>query len=286
MGHQYSSQAEFVETGHRCGSDLTVEEVEEIEAELAANPDFVHALGTSTNYRKKPTKPDPDPDPEYPNPFVAEIPVYFHVIHDGAAGYLTPADITAQMDVLNEAYGSDVTFTWAGTDYTGNEPSWFTMGYRTAAETEAKTALRDGGPNALNIYTANLGGGLLGWATFPTDYAGEPWRDGVVILYSSLPGGTAAPYDEGDTATHEVGHWLGLYHTFQGGCRGEGDSVTDTPAERSAAYGCPHGRDSCRKGGEPDPIYNFMDYTDDFCMDEFTDWQRDRMDAHWAAYRN
>jgi hypothetical protein len=215
------------------------------------------------------------------------IDVYFHVITNTSGnGALSAGDIANQMAILNAAYGATKwSFNLVSTDTTANN-SWYTMGYGTSAEAQAKATLRKGSADDLNIYTANLGGGLLGWATFPSDYAGNPSRDGVVILYSSLiKDSNAAPYDEGDTATHEVGHWMGLYHTFQGGCSGSGDSVSDTPAERSAAYGCPIGRDSCRSAAGLDPITNFMDYTDDYCMDRFSAEQDVRMDAMFSAYR-
>ena len=218
------------------------------------------------------------------------IPVYVHVIHasDGSGGVVTQQQITTQINILNNAYaGSSFSFTLGGID-SSNNSLWYTAGQGTTAESQMKNALRVGGSNALNIYTNNMGGGLLGWATFPSSYASKPKMDGVVILYSSLPGGSAAPYNLGDTATHEVGHWMGLYHTFQGGCKKQsslGDYVADTPAERSPAFGCPVGRDSCANISGQDPIFNFMDYTDDACMDRFSAGQFARMNSQWSAYR-
>jgi hypothetical protein len=223
-------------------------------------------------------------------PFVgAYVPVYLHVITSATGqGRPTQSQIDNQIAVLNQAnIASGFSFTLVSTDVTAND-SWYTMSPGSQEELQAKQALRQGGATALNMYTANPGGGLLGWATFPSDYAQAPSRDGVVLLYSSLPGGSAAPYNLGDTATHEVGHWLGLYHTFQGGCNEKrGDLVSDTPAEKSPAFGCPTSRDSCagRKFEGIDPIFNFMDYTDDACMDHFTPGQDTRGQNMWLAYR-
>lgn len=221
------------------------------------------------------------------------VPVAFHVINKGPGpgnGDVPLDMIMAQMDVLNEAYagitGGAVTkfqFTLVSVTRTTNA-DWYTMDISSEEEYEAKAALREGGPETLNIYTANIGSGLLGWATFPDWYEADPVSDGVVLLDASLPGGSAVPYDLGDTGTHEVGHWLHLYHTFESGCDKFNDFVNDTPQESSPAFGCPQGRDTCGTVGA-DPIANFMDYTEDACMNAFTAGQAERMYWAWQTYR-
>jgi hypothetical protein len=174
-------------------------------------------------------------------------------------------------------------FELVNVDYTVNS-SWYNASPGTLAEAQMKSSLRVGGASTLNMWT-NAAAGFLGYATFPSDYPSAPNLDGVVLVGASMPGGNLAPYNLGDTGTHEVGHWLGLFHTFQGGCSGNGDFVSDTPAERSPAFGCPIGQDSCRNNAGIDPVTNFMDYSDDSCMFRFTPGQSARMDALYSIYR-
>ena len=144
-----------------------------------------------------------------------------------------------------------------------------------------KSALRQGGKAALNLYAANIGDGLLGWATFPTSRITT--QDGVVMLNASMPGGSATNYNQGDRPPTSRPLARSLPHLPRG-CSGQGDRVADTPAEASPAYACPVGRNTCSSPGL-DPIKNIMDYTYDACMNTFTAGQVSRMQAQWTAYR-
>jgi hypothetical protein len=217
------------------------------------------------------------------------IPVYVHVLHSGATGDLPATTINAQIAVLNATYGGKTggaatgfSFTLRGVTRT-DKAAWYSRPEEN--ETAIKTKLHNGDKGTLNLYTAGLGDQVLGWSTFPWEYAAHPAMDGVVMHVGSVPGGTIAGFNKGYTATHEIGHWLGLYHTFQNGCAQPGDTVDDTPYERDPSDGCPSTRDTCPVTGT-DPVHNFMDYSQDTCMSQFSVGQSERMRKIWTTYRS
>ncbi len=228
------------------------------------------------------------------------VPTVFNFISDHQ---LTRAErtrwarmISDQMAVLNDSFSGGTAADAADTPFRFDvtkvkwtvDADWATV-VPGKGERDMKAALYEGTSETLNVYAADIGAGLLGWAYFPKGYnAGRDYIDGVVILDESMPGGTAgtgAKYGLGDTLVHEVGHWLMLHHTFNNGCSASGDFVADTPKEATPAFDCPVGRDTCAAEGL-DPIRNFMDYTQDSCMVMFTRGQADRMSDAWLAFRD
>ncbi|RDV37161.1 PKD domain-containing protein [Bradymonadaceae bacterium TMQ3] len=249
-------------------------------------------------------------NPLYAPDEILEIPVVFHVIQrtDGT-GYISDALIRSQVDVLNEDFralpatpgrnGVDarIQFVLAsqapdgsatnGINYHTNN-SWFVdPGY---GVTPMKAALAWDPDRYLNIYT-NDASGALGYATFPQTSAGDG-EDGVVLAWNVV--GRNAPqagmFNQGRTATHEVGHYLGLFHTFQDGCGSAsspystGDLIADTVAHRGPDYECKVRSSSC--GGGTNPIRNFMNYTPDSCMTGFSEEQVNRMRCSLINFRN
>lgn len=225
------------------------------------------------------------------------IQVWFHVITADSVVPLAPSDVdlAKQLAVMNDSFSgatggaaSPFSFVHAGTKRVQN-PDWYGFGQRTDAEAAAKAALREGDARTLNVYITDTAGGGS-WATFPWSYRHEPGRDGIVVDRKHV----ANLVLEGDTAVHETGHWLGLYHTFQGydfeqgdggGCGGRGDYVDDTPAEDTPSdTRCDEARDTCPAEGN-DPVHNFMDYSGDLCTHEFTAGQVTRMGEQWSTYR-
>jgi pregnancy-associated plasma protein-A len=226
------------------------------------------------------------------------IDVRWHVITKrNGTGAVSLAQIREQLAVLNDAYagrgaaaGSANTifrFRTKSISYTANNDwyNWSDPEVDPSDNDEAKAALHRGGFDDLNIYITGLADGLLGYATFPFDTTLTD--DGIVLLNESLPGGTAAPYNEGDTATHEVGHWLGLFHTFENGCSYPGDYVGDTPYQDDGdnILSCEESLNTCPQPGR-DPVHNFMSYGDDPCLDRFTRDQSQRMTLTWFTWRS
>ena len=229
---------------------------------------------------------------------VITIPVVFHVVYRTAAENLSDAVLQEQLDVMNEDFrrqNSDADNTWsqaadteiefclASVDPDGNATSGIT---RTSTSTngfgtnDGVKFNSSGGKDAwprdsyLNFWVCNIGGGILGYAQFP---GGPAATDGIVndYRYTGITG-ASAPFNGGRTATHEVGHWLNLRHIWgDGGC-GVDDFIADTPESDASNGGCNPSHVSC---GTTDMVQNYMDYSDDACMNLFTQGQKDRMRA-------
>ena len=235
---------------------------------------------------------------------VITIPTYVHVIHNGTLGeqftYASnPSYIQNQIKVLNVGFRGEegmylpnpngrsydrysvsnadtkIQFCLAGTTAT-DKASWYSMIEDSAEEERSmKTVLKIGGMETLNVYVASPTS-LFGWVPYyPSEIKNqkEAVLDGVVILNDSMPGGIASPFNEGDTLTHEVGHWLNLAHTFDRGCKGLGDYMDLAPPsadymskaakEKEAHFECPVNLDDCTNDwGKKTPIHSFMSYVD------------------------
>ncbi len=224
-----------------------------------------------------------------------KVRIAYHVVYgDKDEGKLRKKQVKKQHKAMKKAFrkpkagvepdaktASDpkIVLKFGGVDFTEND-DWFRGCGGFAAEDEMKKATASDPDEFLNFWFCDPGGGLLGYAYLPVSGVEGTYLFGAVVLWSSTPKGPAAPFDEGHTGTHEVGHSLGLDHTFQGGCGGKGDKVDDTPSQKTPNFGCSAKR-SC---GSADPIENYMNYTDDACMTEFTFGQNTRMDEQIQAF--
>ncbi|KAF9525891.1 hypothetical protein CPB83DRAFT_858795 [Crepidotus variabilis] len=212
-----------------------------------------------------------------------------NMTYDG--GWVPDSQIEDQMTALNAGYkGTNISFNLISVKRILAPVIFETLNLPDSPEQERMgsdfgTLFRSGDGTTLNINLIGFSTDdeTYGFGLPPTLYTEFPQFDGVYIRFNSLPGGSSK-VRQGSTVTHEVGHWLGLWHTFQDGCSGDGDGISDTPAEASAASGCPSKRDSCPDQPGLDPIHNWMDYSDEGCRDSFTPGQITKMNEA-AAFR-
>ncbi|MEM6784279.1 MAG: M43 family zinc metalloprotease [Bacteroidota bacterium] len=213
------------------------------------------------------------------------VPVAYHVIQPSSRqGDIPDTRLDAQTDSLNRQFeGTGIRFVTVSVDRTLNAAWYNGIDLGNAQELAAKRELAIDPARVLNLYFSNIT--ALGWCYFPASFPESNTQHGCFMATGSEPDGGLDPYDGGDTATHEIGHFFGLFHTFQGGCNG-GDQVSDTPAEAEPNFdGCSPTRDTCPDDPGFDPVTNFMDYSTDACLNDFTPGQITRMQAQVAAFK-
>jgi len=274
------------------GQERTCHTMGNLERMLHANPEYQNNMNQIEDYTREFLN-----TPQLRTSTVITIPVVFNVVYKTSSQNISDAQLMTQLDVLNEDFrrqNSDADNTWsqaadtqiefclATTDPDGNPTSGIRRKHTNKPSFSANDAMKSGGQGLtpwdassyLNIWVCNLNG-FLGYAQFP---GGNPATDGVVLdyQYTGTIGTASAPFDLGRTGTHEVGHYLNLRHIWGDGPCGADDFVSDTPVSDAANYGCASGHVSC---GSTDMVQNYMDYSDDDCMNLFTQGQADRMCA-------
>jgi hypothetical protein len=230
--------------------------------------------------------------PPVPKASSIRIPIAFHVIYSGKNGLVTNTQIRMLVRNINSAFqGTPFSFYLSSVDRTNSVNWYFNCGLGSRVERRMKLKLARDPSNVLNIYSCTATNGpsgqvVAGFAYLPFMFAESSFMHGVVLHPSVLPGGSSPDYGRyGLIGAHEVGHYLGLYHIFQGGCT-DGDFVADTPAQFTAHFGgCPVGSDTCPVSAGADDVRNYMDYTSDTCMNHFTAGQVDRMISQSQVYR-
>ena len=187
--YEYPSMEAFFASGKRCGSNKSNEDVDRDEAEYKKILESIRSSSSSssTNLRSNVFS----DTLQLTLDVITYVNVYVHVIMSSSGlGAISDSMIQSQIGVLNQDFNIlKFQFVLRSIDHTLND-QWYTMGYGSSAESNAKSALHYGTAADLNVYFANIGG-YLGWATFPADYIRNPTNDGIVVLSASLPGLTA-----------------------------------------------------------------------------------------------